>query len=133
MLSMRNMLKSKIHRARVTDCNIDYEGSITIDTVLLKAADILPYERVEVLNIHNGARFTTYAIEGEAGSGDICLNGAAARLASRGDIVIILTYHDVPADEACHLKPRVVYVDEKNRIRDAQNIDSWVSDMLAVR
>jgi aspartate 1-decarboxylase len=127
------MLKSKIHRARVTDCNIDYEGSITIDTVLLKAADILPYERVEVLNIHNGARFTTYAIEGEAGSGDICLNGAAARLASRGDIVIILTYHDVPADEACHLKPRVVYVDEKNRIRDAQNIDSWVSDMLAVR
>jgi len=133
MLSMRNMLKSKIHRARVTDCNIDYEGIITIDTVLLKAADILPYERVEVLNIHNGARFTTYAIEGEAGSGDICLNVAAARLASRGDIVIILTYHDVPADEACHLKPRVVYVDEKNRIRDAQNIDSWVSDMLAVR
>jgi aspartate 1-decarboxylase len=127
------MLKSKIHRASVTDCNIDYEGSITIDTVLLKAADILPYERVEVLNIHNGARFTTYAIEGEAGSGDICLNGAAARLASRGDIVIILTYHDVPADEAGHLKPRVVYVDEKNRIRDAQNIDSWVSDMLAAR
>lgn len=133
MISMRSMLKSKIHRARVTDCNIDYEGSITIDTVLLKAADILPYERVEVLNINNGARFTTYAIEGEAGSGDICLNGAAARLASRGDIVIILTYHEVPSDEAANLKPRVVYVDEKNRIRKAHNIDTWVNDMLAAR
>jgi aspartate 1-decarboxylase len=125
------MLKSKIHRARVTDCNIDYEGSITIDTVLLRAADILPYERVEVLNVNNGARLSTYALEGEAGSGDICLNGAAARLASRGDVVIILTYHDVPSDEADQIKPRVVYVDEKNRIRDAQNIDSWISDMMA--
>jgi aspartate 1-decarboxylase len=124
------MLKSKIHRARVTDCNIDYEGSITIDTVLLSAADILPYERVEVLNVNNGARLSTYALEGEAGSGDICLNGAAARLASRGDVVIILTYHDVPSDEADQIKPRVVYVDEKNRIRDAQNIDSWISDMM---
>jgi aspartate 1-decarboxylase len=131
MLSMRSMLKSKIHRARVTDCNIDYEGSITVDTVLLRAADILPYERVEVLNVNNGARLSTYAIEGEAGSGDICLNGAAARLASRGDVVIILTYHDVPSDEAGQIKPRVVYVDEKNRIRDAHNIDSWISDMMA--
>jgi aspartate 1-decarboxylase len=130
-MSMRSMLKSKIHRARVTDCNIDYEGSITIDTVLLRAADILPYERVEVLNVNNGARLSTYALEGEAGSGDICLNGAAARLASRGDVVIILTYHDVPSDEADQIKPRVVYVDEKNRIRDAQNIDSWISDMMA--
>jgi aspartate 1-decarboxylase len=131
MLSMRSMLKSKIHRARVTDCNIDYEGSITVDTVLLRAADILPYERVEVLNVNNGARLSTYAIEGEAGSGDICLNGAAARLASRGDVVIILTYHDVPSDEVGQIKPRVVYVDEKNRIRDAHNIDSWISDMMA--
>jgi aspartate 1-decarboxylase len=131
MMSMRSMLKSKNHRARVTDCNIDYEGSITIDTVLLRAADILPYERVEVLNVNNGARLSTYALEGEAGSGDICLNGAAARLASRGDVVIILTYHDVPSDEADQIKPRVVYVDEKNRIRDAQNIDSWISDMMA--
>ena len=78
---MRTMLKSKIHRARVTDANINYEGSITIDKKLMKAADILPYEQVHVLNVNNGARFTTYAIEGKEGSGDICLNGAAARLA----------------------------------------------------
>ena len=132
-MSMRSMLKSKIHRARVTDCNIDYEGSITIDTILLQAADMLPYERVEVLNINNGARFTTYAIEGEAGSGDICLNGAAARLASRGDLVIILTYHDIPDDEASSVKPKVVYVDEKNRIKDTRNIDTLVGDLLAAR
>ena len=132
-MSMRSMLKSKIHRARVTDCNIDYEGSITIDTVLMKAADILTYERVEVLNVNNGARFTTYAIEGEAGSGDICLNGAAARLASRGDIVIILTYHDVPSDEAPSLKPKLVYVNEKNRIKSAHNIDSWMDDLLVTK
>ncbi len=81
---MRMMLKSKIHRARVTDANIDYEGSITIDRKLMAEADILPYEQVHVLNINNGARFTTYAIEGEEGSGDICLNGAAARLAVKG-------------------------------------------------
>ena len=132
-MSMRTMLKSKIHRARVTDCNIDYEGSITIDTILLQAADMLPYERVEVLNINNGARFTTYALEGEAGSGDICLNGAAARLASHGDLVIILTYHDIPDDEASSVKPKVVYVDEKNRIKDTRNIDTWVGDLLAAR
>lgn len=126
----RTMLKSKIHRARVTDCNIDYEGSITIDIDLLKAADILPYERVEILNIHNGARFSTYAIEGAQGSGDICLNGAAARLASKGDIVIILTYHEVPYDEAHKVKPRLVYVDEKNNIKSTKNVDSWVDHLL---
>src|SRR5208283_5335539 len=116
-MSIRTMLKSKIHSARVTDCNIDYEGSITIDTDLLRAADILPYERVEILNVNNGARFRTYAIEGKPGSGDICLNGAAARLASKGDIVIILTYHEVRSDEASHVKPRLVYVDADNHIK----------------
>lgn len=126
----RTMLKSKIHRARVTDCNIDYEGSITIDIDLLKAADILPYERVEILNINNGARFSTYAIEGAQGSGDICLNGAAARLASKGDIVIILTYHEVLYDEAHKVKPRLVYVDEKNHIKSTKNVDSWVDHLL---
>ena len=110
------MLKSKIHRATVTDGNIDYEGSITIDTKLLEAADILPYEQVQVLNINNGARFSTYAIEGEPGSGDICLNGAAARLAVKGDLVIILTYTDMPDEETRNYKPRSVLVGERNSI-----------------
>jgi aspartate 1-decarboxylase len=113
---MRIMLKSKIHRATVTDANINYEGSITIDKKLMKAADILAYEQVHVLNINNGARFTTYAIEGEEGSGDICLNGAAARMAVKGDIVIILTYTDVPEENLKNYKPRIVHVNEKNEI-----------------
>lgn len=133
MTSFRTMLKSKIHRARVTDCNIDYEGSITIDTILLKAADILPYEKVEVLNVNNGSRFSTYAIEGAPDSGDICLNGAAARLASRDDIIIILTYHDVAAAEAHQAKPRLVYVDSLNHIKSATNVDSLMHDLLATR
>ena len=111
---MRVMLKSKIHRAYVTDCNIDYEGSITIDRGLMEAADILPYERVEVLNINNGARFDTYAIEGE--KGEICINGAAARLAIKGDIVIILSFCPVEENEARNVKPKLVYVDAKNNV-----------------
>jgi aspartate 1-decarboxylase len=114
--SMRIMLKSKIHRATVTEGNIDYEGSITIDKKLMRAADILPYEQVQVLNINNGARFSTYAIEGEEGKGDICLNGAAARLAVRGDLVIILTYTDMSDEEAREYKPIVVHVNERNEI-----------------
>ena len=113
---MRIMLKSKIHRARVTDANIDYEGSITIDRKLMQAADILPYEQVQVLNVNNGARFATYAIEGEEGSGEICLNGAAARLVVNGDIVIILSYCHVADDEAGNFRPKMVYVDANNTI-----------------
>jgi len=113
---MRTMLKSKIHRARVTQVNLDYEGSITIDRVLMEAGDLLPFERVEVLNINNGARFSTYAIEGEANSGVIGLNGAAARLVAKGDIVIILSYCQVPDDEALAIRPTVVHVDRENRI-----------------
>jgi aspartate 1-decarboxylase len=113
---MRTMLKSKIHRARVTDANINYEGSIAIDSTLMAKADILPYEQVHVLNINNGARFTTYAIEGEAGRGDICINGAAARLAAKGDIVIILSYTQVPEREIKNHHPKLVYVNEKNAI-----------------
>lgn len=111
---MRVMLKSKIHRARVTKTNIDYEGSITIDKKLMEEADILPYEQVHVLNINNGARFTTYAIEGE--SSEICLNGAAARLVAKGDIVIILAYCHVDDDETADFSPKLVYVDAKNNI-----------------
>jgi aspartate 1-decarboxylase len=120
---MRTMLKSKIHRATVTDGNIDYEGSITIDTKLMEAADMLPYEQVQVLNINNGARFSTYVIEGEPGRGDICLNGAAARLAVKGDLVIILTYTDMPDEEARNHKPRIVLVDEKNQpVKDLDEV-----------
>ncbi len=108
------MLKSKIHRARVTGADINYEGSITIDTRLMKAADILPYEKVHVLNINNGARFETYAIEGE--KGEICLNGAAARLAMKGDIVIILSYQEISDENLNGYHPRLVYVNEKNDI-----------------
>ena len=111
---MRTMLKSKIHRARVTDCNINYEGSITIDKKLMEQADILLYEQVHVLNVNNGARFTTYAIEGKEGNGDICLNGAAARLAARGDTVIILTYSQLTEEETRHFTPRIVHVNEQN-------------------
>jgi len=113
---MRTMLKSKIHRARVTDANINYEGSISIDSKLMAKADILPYEQVHVLNVNNGARFTTYTIEGEASSGCICLNGAAARLAVKGDIVIILSYTTVPEEEVKDFKPKIVHVNEKNAI-----------------
>ncbi|MCX6005937.1 MAG: aspartate 1-decarboxylase [Chloroflexi bacterium] len=129
-MSIRTMLKSKIHRARVTDCNIDYEGSITIDIDLMKAADILPYERVEILNVNNGARFSTYAIEGNPGAGDICLNGAAARLAAKNDIVIILTYQEVAGDQAHDVKPRMVYVDENNHIKSTKNVDTWMDHLL---
>jgi len=115
---LRIMLKSKIHRACVTDVNIDYEGSITIDQKLMEAADILPYEQVQVLNINNGARFTTYAIEGE--KGEICLNGAAARLAIKGDIVIILSYRHVEDEEAGNFIPKLVYVDAQNAITETK-------------
>lgn len=111
----RSMMKSKIHRAHVTGANINYEGSITIDKMLLREADILPYEEVHVLNVNTGARFTTYAIEGEEGKGEICLNGAAARLAVQGDLVIIITYTQVPEDELQNYKPKVVHVNEKNQ------------------
>ena len=130
---MRTMLKSKIHRARVTQCNIDYEGSITIDKDLMEAADLLPYEKVDVLNINNSARFHTYAIEGERGSGEICLNGAAARLVAKDDIVIILTYQEVQHDQAPHIKPRMVYVDAKNHIKETKNIDTWMDHLLAAK
>jgi len=113
---MRTMLKSKIHRAVVTEVDLDYEGSISIDRSLMEAADILPFEQVDVLNINNGARFSTYAIEGERDSGVIGINGAAARLAMKGDLVIIVSYSTVPDDQAMHVKPAIVLVDRQNRV-----------------
>jgi aspartate 1-decarboxylase len=128
---MRTMLKSKIHRARVTQCNIDYEGSITIDKDLMEAADIIQFEKVEVLNINNSARFHTYAIEGERGSGEICLNGAAARLVAKGDIVIILSYHSLAENEAFTYSPRLVFVDAQNRIINSSGTRDWTKDLLS--
>ncbi|MCG0278316.1 MAG: aspartate 1-decarboxylase [Thermanaeromonas sp.] len=115
----RVMMKSKIHRATVTEANLNYVGSITIDSELLDAADILPHEQVQVVNINNGARFETYVIPGERGSGVICVNGAAARLVQPGDIVIIISYGLYSDEEARRLEPRVVFVDARNRpLRD---------------
>ena len=113
---MRTMLKSKIHRATVTEANIQYEGSITIDKDLMEGADMLPYEQVHVLDIDNGARLETYVIEGERGTGVICINGAAARLVSAGDKVIIISYQTVSEADAIDLVPRLVYVDAQNTI-----------------
>ena len=113
---MRTMMGGKIHRATVTEANVDYEGSITIDKDLMEAADMLPYEQVHVLDVDNGARLETYIIEGERGSGVICINGAAARLIHEGDKVIIIAYQTVSEADAPHVQPRAVFVDEKNRI-----------------
>ena len=112
----RCLMKSKIHRARVTDANLNYEGSLTIDANLMKAADIFEFEQVKVYNVNNGARFETYAITGPAGSGEICLNGAAARMGAVGDLVIIATYGTYSEAEAAGHEPRVVLVDPGNRI-----------------
>ena len=113
---MRTMLKSKIHRARVTQVNLDYEGSITVDRSLMEAADLYQYEKVDVLNVNNGARFSTYVIEGEPGSGTIGLNGAAARMAVVNDLVIIVSYRTMSDENARTLQPVVVHVDALNRI-----------------
>ena len=107
--------KSKIHRATVTEANLNYEGSVTLDADLMDAANILPHEQVQVLNVNNGERFDTYAIRGPRGSGMVCLNGPAARLAQVGDMVIILTYAWMEREELERHTPKVVLVDERNR------------------
>ena len=114
----RNILKSKIHRATITAVDLDYQGSITVDEELLEKADILPGEQVHVLNISNGDRLITYAIAAPRGSGDMILNGPAARRGSPGDKIIIISYCQVPAEEAKDLHVRIVLVDEKNRPKE---------------
>ena len=116
---LRTMLKSKIHRARVTEANLYYEGSITIDARLMEEVDILPQEKVEVFNLNNGHRLETYAIKGKSGSGVVCLNGPAARGACVGDEIIILSYAFAEGKEAAAIKPKIISVDEKNRINPA--------------
>jgi aspartate 1-decarboxylase len=111
-----NMLAGKIHRATVTDANLHYEGSITIDQDLLEAARIMPFAQVQIYNITNGNRFETYAIVGERGSGDMVINGAAAHKASTGDLIIVACFVQVDAQEAANHKPSMVYVDADNSI-----------------
>ncbi|HEV2752329.1 MAG TPA: aspartate 1-decarboxylase [Solirubrobacteraceae bacterium] len=122
------MLKSKIHRATVTDCDLHYVGSITIDPELLEAADILPHEQVAVVDIDNGARFETYTIPGRPGSGDMRVNGAAARLVHRGDTIIVISYGQYDKAEIEHHEPRVVHVEAAtNRILE---VDGAVATLL---
>ena len=125
---LRTMCKSKIHGATVTDSNVEYEGSLTIDAQLMKAADLLPYEQVHVVDVTNGARVVTYCIEGSPGSGTICVNGAAARLMNTGDKIIVLSYAQVTAEGLDRFALKLVLLDEQNRIRqvitDACSIDN---------
>ena len=111
----RRMMKSKIHRATVTDANLNYVGSITIDTDLMAAADLLEWEQVAIVDIDNGNRFETYVIPGAAGSGAMCLNGAAARLVHPGDRIIVISYADYDTDELAGFEPSIVHVDRSNR------------------
>jgi aspartate 1-decarboxylase len=124
----RVMLKSKIHRATVTDCDLHYVGSITVDPELLEAADMLEYEQVHVVDIDNGARFETYTIAGQRGSGEIKINGAAARLVHRGDTVIVISYAHYDRQELETYEPRVVHVDAGNAI---VTVDAEVAALLA--
>jgi len=127
----RTMLKSKIHRATVTDANLHYQGSVTIDPILMEAADLLHHERVEIYNVTNGERFATYAIPGRRGAGEIVINGAAAHKASTGDVVILATYGVFADAEARALKPSLVFVDGKNRITTVTDGERLPEELLA--
>ncbi len=119
---LRTMCKGKIHRATVTQANLNYVGSITIDQDLLEAANIYPYERVQVVNLNNGSRLETYTISGARGSGIICLNGAAARLTAEGDKVIIISYAQFTEEEIRTLVPKIVFVGEDNKITEQKHV-----------
>ena len=118
---LRTMLIGKIHRANVTEANVHYRGSITIDEDLMEAANILTFEQVHVLDVSNGARLETYAIPGPRGSGVICINGAAARLIQKGNVVIIMNYAQVTEQEARSMTPRLVFVDKNNRLVEVRH------------
>ena len=117
------MLKAKIHRATVTQAELDYVGSITVDMDLLEQAGILEYEKVKIVDVNNGSRFETYTIAGERGSGVMCLNGAAARMVQTGDKIILMAYAQVTPEEASELRPTVLFVDEKNKVTKVTNYE----------
>ncbi|MFR2746448.1 MAG: aspartate 1-decarboxylase [Roseburia hominis] len=117
------MLKAKIHRATVTQAELDYVGSITVDMDLLEQAGILEYEKVQIVDVNNGSRFETYTIAGERGSGVMCLNGAAARMVQTGDKIILMAYAQVTPEEASELRPTVLFVDEKNEVTKVTNYE----------
>ena len=117
------MLKAKIHRATVTQAELNYVGSITVDMDLLEQSGILEYEKVQIVDINNGARFETYTIAGERGSGVMCLNGAAARMVQTGDKIILMTYADVTPEEAKGMRPTVVFVDDENKVTSIMNYE----------
>ncbi len=118
----RILCKSKIHRVRVTDANLNYEGSLTLDPLLMEAAGLVPLEQVHVLNLNNGARFETYLIEGERGSGTVCVNGAAARLVQVGDLLIVLAYALVPEENLPDFQARIVFVNEANQVARVETV-----------
>ena len=117
------MLKAKIHRATVTQAELDYVGSMTVDIDLLEQAGILEYEKVQIVDVNNGSRFETYTIAGERGSGVMCLNGAAARMVQTGDKIILMAYAQVTPEEASELRPTVLFVDEKNKVTKVTNYE----------
>ena len=117
------MLKAKIHRATVTQAELDYVGSITVDMDLLEQAGLLEYEKVQIVDVNNGSRFETYTIAGERGSGVMCLNGAAARMVQTGDKIILMAYAQVTPEEASELRPTVLFVDEKNKVTKVTNYE----------
>ena len=117
------MVKAKIHRATVTQAELDYVGSITVDMDLLEQAGILEYEKVQIVDVNNGSRFETYTIAGERGSGVMCLNGAAARMVQTGDKIILMAYAQVMPEEASELRPTVLFVDEKNKVTKVTNYE----------
>ena len=121
---LRTVCKSKIHGAIVTEANLQYTGSLTLDPLLMRSADLAPYEQVQVVNLNNGARFETYCIEGATGSGIVCLNGAAARLAAVGDTIIIISYVQVTEQELEQLTPKLVFLDERNHVRQVLTEDA---------
>ena len=122
---MRTMMSGKIHRATVTEANLNYEGSITLDPDLMDAAGILPYEQVHILDVTNGSRLETYAILGRRGTGEVCINGAAAHLVNEGDLVIIVAYQQLSEAESQTFRPRKVFVDASNRIKDVEIGDGF--------
>ena len=131
-MATRKMLRSKIHRATVTGADLHYEGSVTIDSELMRQGDVLANQEVEIWNVTNGERFRTYALEGKPGSGVLCINGAAAHKVKRGDLVIIATFGWMDEDEARDFKPKLVFVDERNRPKELRDEIAGQSEVQEV-